>query len=1021
MSGTAKVKSGSKAGKVQYPYDAMVYIDGTTVYAVDKEGNVIRRGVAGTDDAAVIQAALAVGGVTQLASNTSFNTTATIEVTGTGISLRGGVGTTITASLTTIDVIKVYNAIYCTVEDVAIVLPASSTKSGLLLWVYREGGVGGIQKHISHCAFKNIKIAGNTYSDITCGIRFFGVSSYYVWNTFENIEVSSVNRGVEFDFDDPGIDQGTWCNANYFKNFEISQTVYGWAMNNSNTYGHDFAGNTINSIQIQADLQQLVGISIWGARNIFDGALVWDATLPTDPGFKRYYFLPAAGANDAAYLNTLFALDESLSDIGESSAILAGPGLKFGNSNRIYSPLIPVVKDENVRVISKRVGSNFTTLSSAFAAITDASATNRYTFYVIGDISETSLVTAKSYIDVIGLGQANIIIDTTSNGSGVTINNLVFLKWENLIITRRGIVTGDSPGISIVSCDSTVKLKNITVENEITENYAAIGISVIGSIYAQSNPILIDCNATGGGGTSSHGIYLAYHAQPTIIGGTFTGGSSRTTSHGFMVDTISSPNCFGCTGISGNGATGCYGIYIDGGSSVFDSCTFTYKQHRASMVYTGTIYSSLPFASKPYFIKTMFIWVTTAGGVGSVIDIGTSDGGTEIAAAVPCATTGYKYFSFTKSALASDAPIYFKPSDINTRFTAYYIVGYNYGLSHAAYFYNRAGSNFRITNCNILSNRASRALAVITNPSGTKDFLITNCLIEPDNPLNYAIDSAIPDIPIYNSTINGLLLDVPSFASNANNSGRGSITVSLLRPEINSVLEILGTPKLLSLFAEVTGTSITDYTRFANILTAAVSVATYYGFQGRATYYDLNGTSHYLYRANDTDFDFGNAVTDQAFSLVCCVNPDDVTSRQIIGKWDVNNLREWRLFFDANGYPTLQLYDESVDKYIGRQDQTAFTTGTWQILVATYDGSGICAGCKLYIDGVQLDDADYTDAGYVAMEAINTNLMVGALKNAAAYSEYYDGKMTWIGIAAKELSADEVWSLTQRLKGVLGV
>jgi len=193
------------------------------------------------------------------------------------------------------------------------------------------------------------------------------------------------------------------------------------------------------------------------------------------------------------------------------------------------------------------------------------------------------------------------------------------------------------------------------------------------------------------------------------------------------------------------------------------------------------------------------------------------------------------------------------------------------------------------------------------------------------------------------------------------------------------------------------------------------------GFQGRATYYDFNGTAHYLYRANDTDFDFGDAATDDAFSIVCCVNPDDVTSRQIIGKWDDNNQREWRLFFDANGYPTFQLYDESADTYIGRQDQTAFTTGSWQVLVATYDGSGINAGCKIYIDGVQLDDADYDNGVYVAMEAVTANLMVGALKDAAVYSEYYDGKMTWIGVAAKELSADEVWSLTQRLKGVLGI
>jgi hypothetical protein len=254
------------------------------------------------------------------------------------------------------------------------------------------------------------------------------------------------------------------------------------------------------------------------------------------------------------------------------------------------------------------------------------------------------------------------------------------------------------------------------------------------------------------------------------------------------------------------------------------------------------------------------------------------------------------------------------------------------------------------------------------------------------------------------------------------------------RKDISYVLETLGSPKALYPMVvepsstwgtrNILGTSIYDFSRNDNTLTTTgTGISPPFGeiSPGKTMYFTLNGTNDYAYRANDTDFDFGNSLTDSAFSLIVALNPDNVTSRQIIGKWDVNNLREWRLFFDASGYPTLQLYDESVDKYIGRRDQTAFATGSWKILVATYDGSGICAGCKIYIDGVQLDDADYTDAGYVAMEAINTNLMVGALKNAAAYSEYYDGKMTWIGVAAKELSADEVWSLTQRLKGVLGV
>ena len=249
----------------------------------------------------------------------------------------------------------------------------------------------------------------------------------------------------------------------------------------------------------------------------------------------------------------------------------------------------------------------------------------------------------------------------------------------------------------------------------------------------------------------------------------------------------------------------------------------------------------------------------------------------------------------------------------------------------------------------------------------------------------------------------------------------GYVHISEIRDALDNTLEKLGDVRLLCPCAEYYGTSITDYTRNSNTLTAQASVATWYGFQGRATYYNFDGTAKYLYRANDTDFDFGDSAVDQAFSIVACVYADNVASRQIIGKWDANNAREWRLFLDASGYPTIQLYDESIDKYIGRQDQTALVTTGWKVLIATYDGSTICGGCKIYLDGVQVDDADYTDAGYVAMEAVTANLMVGALKNAAVYSEYFDGKMTWIGVAAKELSADEAWSITQRLKGVLGI
>jgi hypothetical protein len=244
------------------------------------------------------------------------------------------------------------------------------------------------------------------------------------------------------------------------------------------------------------------------------------------------------------------------------------------------------------------------------------------------------------------------------------------------------------------------------------------------------------------------------------------------------------------------------------------------------------------------------------------------------------------------------------------------------------------------------------------------------------------------------------------------------------RVQIGNILETLGTPKLVCPFTELTGTTITDYTRNINAITASESVATWYNFKGRATYYNINGTDEYLSRADDPDFTFGDGTTDSAFSVVALVSPDDVTSRTIVCKWNENTpAREWRLYFDASGYPSFELYDESEDTYIGREDQTAFptTANLWRVLVATYDGSSTSAGCKIYIDGVQTDDANSENGVYVAMEDTASLLYIGCKYGAAARDEFYDGKMTWVCVTAKELSADEVWSLTQRLKGVVGI
>ena len=76
------------------------------------------------------------------------------------------------------------------------------------------------------------------------------------------------------------------------------------------------------------------------------------------------------------------------------------------------------------------------------------------------------------------------------------------------------------------------------------------------------------------------------------------------------------------------------------------------------------------------------------------------------------------------------------------------------------------------------------------------------------------------------------------------------------------------------------------------------------------------------------------------------------------------------------------------------------------------------AGFNIYINGVEVDDLDYAGGGgYAAME--DTTAGVRIARYDKANGNYVDGKVIWPFITAKELSADEVWWLTQRIYGLM--
>jgi len=170
----------------------------------------------------------------------------------------------------------------------------------------------------------------------------------------------------------------------------------------------------------------------------------------------------------------------------------------------------------------------------------------------------------------------------------------------------------------------------------------------------------------------------------------------------------------------------------------------------------------------------------------------------------------------------------------------------------------------------------------------------------------------------------------------------------------------------------------------------------------------LNGTTQYAALADEYKYSFGNGYVDVPFSVEAEVVMTDATSFTILSKGVYNTDDEWRLATGADDKIYWQLFDESVaDCYIGRAYSVPLTANEGQKLhiVATYDGSGTSAGCKIYINGVPVDDtdADNNAGSYVAMEKQAHAVQIG--RDDALYA---NGLFIETSIFDKELDPGEV-------------
>lgn len=244
---------------------------------------------------------------------------------------------------------------------------------------------------------------------------------------------------------------------------------------------------------------------------------------------------------------------------------------------------------------------------------------------------------------------------------------------------------------------------------------------------------------------------------------------------------------------------------------------------------------------------------------------------------------------------------------------------------------------------------------------------------------------------------------------------------------VANLLAILGDCRFLLLYDGGDTTATTDLSRIARTFDHDASIAGSLGQLGSGLFRSHDGTSDESDTVDTADTSFGDGANDQPFSIIALVLADDETpaaAMEIVAKWNLDTdgeLREYRFFLTGtNGYPTMEIYDESANAFIGRQDQTALTVSTWTLLGGTYDGSEANTGISIFVDAALLDDADSSSGTFVAMEDTTTKVAIAhslsALSTPVA-ELFWGGDIALVAMTAKELTIDEMWQIKELVNG----
>ena len=176
----------------------------------------------------------------------------------------------------------------------------------------------------------------------------------------------------------------------------------------------------------------------------------------------------------------------------------------------------------------------------------------------------------------------------------------------------------------------------------------------------------------------------------------------------------------------------------------------------------------------------------------------------------------------------------------------------------------------------------------------------------------------------------------------------------------------------------------------------------------------------YFEVADDDDFSFGDGATDSAFTLIYLGKPNSNANKAFIAKRNTTTGDEYFFSYLSNKL-TVRIYDFSTGGYKGRLYNTSLTDelSKYHVYISTYSGSGLSSGCKIYRDGVNVDDTDSESGSYTAMENL-PGTVGNFFDSSGGKSTIADSQYGIVAIIAEELTAAKVKQISQTLLAYAG-